>query len=209
MSYELVVIGTSWGGLNAIRRVLKSLPADFDLPIVIVQHRHRDSSDMLVALLQDHTEFPVAEVEDKAELKPGCIYIAPADYHVLVEGGHLALSTEEPFRYSRPSIDVTFESAADVYGRKTLGVVMTGANDDGARGLKRIADRGGRAIVQDPRTAESPVMPNAAIRMVPDADIVSLDELGEYICAVTSRASVARPRAIERRDDRNAAPRAG
>ena len=201
MGYELVVIGTSWGGLNAIRRVLKSLPGDFDLPIVIVQHRHRDSSEMLVGLLQEHTPFEVSEVEDKAELKPGCIYIAPADYHVLVERGHLALSTEEPFRYSRPSIDVTFESAADVYGRKTIGVIMTGANDDGSRGLKRIADRGGRAIVQDPRTAESPVMPNAAIKMVPGADVVSLDELGDFICAVKSRAAVARPRILPRRDD--------
>lgn len=201
MAYELVVIGTSWGGLNAIRRVLKSLPGDFDLPIVVVQHRHRDSGDMLVGLLQDHTPFHVGEVEDKAELKPGCIYVAPADYHVLVEHGHLELSTEEPFRFSRPSIDVTFESAADSYGRRTIGVVMTGANDDGARGLKRIADRGGRAIVQDPRTAESPVMPNAAIKMVPGADVVALEELGDHICAVKSRAAAARPRPVPPRAD--------
>ena len=200
MAYELVVIGCSWGGLNAIRRVLQSLPPDFDLPLVIVQHRHRDSNDMLVGLLQEHTRFPVGEVDDKAELKPGCIYIAPADYHVLVEEGHLELSTEEPFRFSRPSIDVTFESAADSYGRKTIGVIMTGANDDGARGLKRIADRGGRAIVQDPRTAESPVMPNAAIRMVPGADVVELEQLGEFICAVKSRGT-ARPRIVSRRED--------
>ena len=207
MAYELVVIGCSWGGLNAIRRVLQSLPADFDLPLVIVQHRHRDSNDLLVGLLQEHTSFKVGEVEDKAELAPGCIYLAPPDYHVLVEPGHLELSTEEPYRYSRPSIDVTFESAADSYGRKAIGVVMTGANDDGARGLKRIADRGGRAIVQDPRTAESPTMPNAAIRMVPGADVVELEQLGDFICAVKSRAALARPRVVSRRNGDGATER--
>ncbi|MFL5561834.1 MAG: chemotaxis protein CheB [Gemmatimonadaceae bacterium] len=203
MAYELVVIGTSWGGLHALRRVLGGLPANFDLPVVVVQHRHRDSDHLLVSLLQDHTPLEVNEVEDKTALAPGGVYVAPAEYHVLVEVGQLQLSTEEPVRFSRPSIDVTFESAADVYGSRTIGVVMTGANDDGARGLRRIADRGGAAIVQDPATAESPIMPNAALKLVPDARVAKVEEIGELITKLVARSRKARgiPRAVSTRED--------
>ena len=204
MAYELVVIGTSWGGLHALRRVLGGLPAAFDLPVVVVQHRHRDSDHLLVQLLQDHTSLKVHEIEDKTELEAGGVYVAPAEYHVLVEVGHLALSTEEPVRYSRPSIDVTFESAADAYGARTVGVIMTGANDDGARGLKRIADRGGATIVQDPATAESGVMPAAALKLVPDARVAKVEDIGALIGTLNKRAKTGRrgtPRSVPRRDD--------
>lgn len=204
MAYELVVIGTSWGGLHALRRVLGGLPAKFDVPVVVVQHRHRDSDHLLVALLQDHTPLTVSEVEDKTELEPGGVYVAPAEYHVLVEVGHLALSTEEPVRYSRPSIDVTFESAADAYGARTIGVIMTGANDDGSRGLKRIAARGGAAIVQDPTTAESAVMPTAALKAVPDARVVTVEKMGPVIATLVSRSRNARrgaPRASKKQGE--------
>jgi two-component system, chemotaxis family, protein-glutamate methylesterase/glutaminase len=204
VAYELVVIGTSWGGLHALRRVLGGLPAKFDVPVVVVQHRHRDSDHLLVSLLQDHTTLTVNEVEDKTELVPGGVYVAPAEYHVLVEVGHLALSTEEPVRYSRPSIDVTFESAADSYGSRTIGVIMTGANDDGARGLKRIADRGGAAIVQEPSTAESAVMPAAALRLVPDAKVATIDEMGVLIARLVARSRTARrgtPRSAAKQDE--------
>ena len=204
MAYELVVIGTSWGGLHALRQVLGGLPATFNVPVVVVQHRHRDSDHLLVSLLQDHTPLKVNEVEDKTELESGNVYVAPAEYHVLVEVGHLALSTEEPVRYSRPSIDVTFESAADAYGSRTVGVIMTGANDDGARGLKRIADRGGAAIIQDPSTAESAVMPAAALKLVPDARVTKLAEIGPLIATLNTRAKTARrgtPRGAPRQDD--------
>ena len=164
-----------------MRKVLIGLPPRFNLPIVIVQHRHRDSDQLLVALLQDHTTLRVQEVEDQTEIERGSIYVAPPDYHVLVDKGTLALNTDEPVRYSRPSIDVTFESAADAYAAATIGVVLTGANDDGSRGLRRIADRGGRAIVQDPSTADSAVMPTAALRAVPNADVVTLDEIGAFL----------------------------
>ena len=206
MAYELVVIGTSWGGLHALRRVLGGLPAKFDVPVVVVQHRHRDSDHLLVSLLQDHTSLQVNEVEDKTELVPGGVYVAPAEYHVLVEVGHLALSTEEPVRFSRPSIDVTFESAADAYGSRTIGVVMTGANDDGARGLKRIADRGGAAIVQDPATAESAVMPAAALKLVPDAKVATIEQIGDIIGKLVARSRTARrgtPRSTPKRDEDN------
>jgi len=206
VAYELVVIGTSWGGLHALRRVLGGLPEKFDVPVVVVQHRHRDSDHLLVSLLQDHTALDVTEVEDKTELAAGGVYVAPAEYHVLIEVGHLALSTEEPVRYSRPSIDVTFESAADAYGSRTIGVIMTGANDDGARGLKRIADRGGAAIVQDPSTAESAVMPTAALKFVPDAKVATIDEMGGIIARLVARSRTARrgtPRSVPRRDGDN------
>jgi two-component system, chemotaxis family, protein-glutamate methylesterase/glutaminase len=164
-----------------MRKVLGGLPPRFNVPVVIVQHRHRDSDQLLVSLLQEHTTLRGQEVEDQTEIEGGSVYVAPPDYHVLVDKGTLALSTDEPVRYSRPSIDVTFESAADAYAAATIGVVLTGANDDGSRGLRRIADRGGRAIVQDPATADSAVMPTAALRAVPNADVVKLDELGAFL----------------------------
>jgi two-component system chemotaxis response regulator CheB len=164
-----------------MRKVLGGLPPRFDVPIVIVQHRHRDSDQLLVSLLQECTKLRVLEVEDQTEIERGSIFVAPADYHVLVDRETLALSTDEPVRFSRPSIDVTFESAADAYPGTSIGVVMTGANDDGARGLRRIADRGGRAIVQDPATADSATMPAAALRAVPNADVVALDDIGAFL----------------------------
>lgn len=164
-----------------MRKVLVALPPRFNAPIVIVQHRHRDSDQLLVALLQEHTKLRVLEVEDQTEIELGSIYVAPPEYHVLVDKGTLSLSTDEPVRFSRPSIDVTFESAADAYGAALIGVVLTGANDDGSRGLKRIADRGGRAIIQDPATADSAVMPQAALRAVPNADVMKLDEIGAFL----------------------------
>lgn len=164
-----------------MRKVLIGLPPEFTVPVIVVQHRHRDSDNLLVGLLQEHTPLRVMEIEDKTEIEERSVYIVPPDYHVLVDRGSLALSTDEPVRYSRPSIDVTFESAADSYGKGLIGVIMTGANDDGSRGLRRIADRGGKAIVQDPTTADSQVMPAAALRAVPNADVVKLDEIGAFI----------------------------
>lgn len=203
MAYELVVIGTSWGGLHALRRVLGGLPAKFDVPVVVVQHRHRDSDELLVSLLQEHTPLEVCEIEDKMELEAGGVYVAPAEYHVLVEAGHLELSTEEPVRFSRPSIDVTFESAADAYGSRTVGVIMTGANDDGSRGLKRIVDRGGAAIVQDPATAESAIMPTAAIKLVPEARVVKLEDIGPLVATLVARSKLRRggPRPVAKPDE--------
>src|SRR4030088_3348668 len=135
-------------------RLLGGLPGDFRLPIVVVQHRSSDSDRLLAALLQDATDLTVCEVEDKEPLTQGTVHIAPANYHVLIEEGYLSLSLEEPVRFSRPSIDVMFSSAADAYGSGAIGVVLTGANEDGARGLSDIVKRGGRALVQDPRSAE-------------------------------------------------------
>lgn len=169
VAYELIVIGASLGGLHALSVVLGGLDSAFPLPIVIVQHRHQDSDSVLPAVLQRATSLPVVESEDKQRLEPGTVYLAPADYHLLVEPGSLALSTEGPVMYARPAIDVLFETAADAYAERVIGVILTGASADGAAGLAAIKARGGVTVVQDPATAECRVMPEAALaRVTPD-----------------------------------------
>ena len=184
VGYRVAVIGTSWGGLAALRRVVGTLPEGFALPIVVVQHRHRDSDELLARFLQGLTYLRVCEVEDKQPIDPGRVFIAPANYHLLVEQGHFSLSTEAPVRYSRPSIDVTMGSAADAYGHRAVGVILTGANADGADGLRRIAAAGGMAVVQDPGTAEVSTMPAAALSAVPTARVFALDRLGPFLGAL-------------------------
>lgn len=181
MAFEIVVVGTSLGGLSALRIVLGKLAKDFPLPIAIAQHRHRESENRLGDFLQQYVALPIKEVEDKDELLPGRIYLAPADYHLLIEPGYLALSTDAPVSYARPSIDVLFESAADVYGTKAVGVILTGANQDGAQGLARIKACGGLAIVQDPATAEIAAMPKAAIAATQVDAILPLPNIAAYL----------------------------
>ena len=194
MPYAIVCAGTSWGGLVALRRILHDLGEAFTLPVVVIQHRHRDSDGLLADLLQDCTPRPVREVEDKDPVEPGRVYVAPANYHLLIDEGHFALTTDPPVRFSRPSIDVTFSAAADEYGAGTIGLVLTGANADGAEGLRRIAESGGAAIVQDPDGAESPVMPRAALRAVPQARRLALEEIAPYLTSLAV-AGPPRPRA--------------
>jgi two-component system chemotaxis response regulator CheB len=181
VAYSIVAIGTSWGGLTAMSKLLGGLPADFPVPIVVVQHRSKDSDLLLAQLLQDATDLQVCEVDDKDLLEPGKVHVAPADYHVMVERGYLSLTIEAPVRYSRPSIDVMFFSAGDAYGKEAIGVVLTGANEDGSRGLAHIVKRGGKALVQAPKTAEIPVMPEAALRAVPDAEALALPDLSKRL----------------------------
>jgi two-component system chemotaxis response regulator CheB len=192
VAYEMVVVGTSWGGLSALRELIGGLPKEFGLPLVVVQHRHKQSDSLLPQLLQDETPLCVTEVEDKAPIASGTVFVAPADYHLLIEDGHFSLSTDEPVRYSRPSIDVTFVSAADTYGERAVGVVLTGANADGSRGLKRIFDRGGLAFVQLPATAESPAMPAAAVRCVPSARVLTLHEIAVALAALPAGSGASR-----------------
>jgi two-component system, chemotaxis family, protein-glutamate methylesterase/glutaminase len=187
VAYEIILAGTSWGGLQALSALVGALPADFAVPIVLVQHRHRESNHLLSSLLQDRTALTVCEVEDKLPIEPGKVFVAPADYHLLVERGQFSLSLDEPVRFSRPSIDVTLSSGADAYGSAAVGVVLTGANADGAVGLRRIADRGGLAIVQDPATAESSAMPTAALRSVPTARVFPLPELARFVAGLSTK----------------------
>lgn len=181
---EIVVIGTSWGGLRALKDLIGALPESYGIPIVIVQHRHRDSESILAGLLQECTPLRVCEVEDKQPILAGHVFVAPPDYHLLVEHGSLELSTEAPVRYSRPSIDVTFSSAADSYGDRAVGVVLTGANADGSQGLARIVARRGLGFVQDPGEAVSPTMPAAAMKAVPEARVMSIPAIAAELGAL-------------------------
>jgi len=178
---SLIVIGCSLGGMHALEQVLGALPEDFGVPIVIAQHRHRASNEGLPSYLRRHTQIAVVDAEDKLRLKPGTAYMAPANYHLLVEKGELSLSTEAAVSYSRPSIDVLFESAADAYRDGVAGVILTGLNADGAQGAKRIKGRGGFIIVQDPKTAEAPAMPQAAIDAVRVDRILPLERIGPFL----------------------------
>jgi two-component system chemotaxis response regulator CheB len=178
-------------------KLLGALPEGFPIPIVVVQHRSKDSDRLLVQLLQDSTDLKVCEIEDKDALCPGTVHVAPADYHVMVESGYFSLTIEEPLRFSRPSIDMMFTSAADAYGKAAVGVVLTGANEDGARGLAHIVKRGGRALVQDPKNAEIPIMPEAALKAVPSAEVLALDKLAPRLVALSGeQPAIAKRRAV-------------
>ena len=184
-NFELVLIGTSLGGLYALEKLLIGLPSVFKVPIAIVHHRRRGSDSMLPALLRNNSRLPLYEAEDKMAIRPGTVYLAPADYHLLVEQGSFALSIERPIEYSRPSINVLFESAAFSYGSKILAVILTGANKDGAQGVSKVKKFGGRILVQDPATAESRIMPDAAIAAVKVDWIVPLDSIAEFLTDLT------------------------
>ena len=177
LRYGLVVIGTSTGGLRALTSLLAELPASYRLPIVIVQHRSKESDERLGGLLGAATRLPVREAEDKEPLEVPGVYLGPPDYHVLVESGSIALSTEEPVGHSRPSIDVLFQSAAYSYGSGVIGVLLTGANQDGTRGLQEIKLYGGYVIVQDPASAESAFMPQYAMKNVRADRVLGLEQI--------------------------------
>ena len=180
--YDLVCIGASWGGLKAVGQVLTDLPAEVDLPIAIAQHRHPDSqAETLAELLQTKTDRPVLDVEDKMPITSRHVYIAPPNYHLLVERGSFALSVDEHVQYARPSIDVLFETAAHAYGAGVIGIILTGANADGALGLARIKNAGGVAVIQDPLGAARRTMPDAAIAATAADAILPVEAIGNFI----------------------------
>lgn len=174
---EIVVIGTSLGGLRALETILSAMPADFPKPIAVVQHRSKLSDDLLRSLLQSYSLLRIEEPEDKQPIEAGRVYLAPPDYHLLVSRGRLSLSTEAPVSYARPSIDVLFESAALAYGPGVLAVVLTGANADGAAGTVAVKGRGGRVLVQDPGEADSDVMPLASMRAAAVDEVLTLSRI--------------------------------
>lgn len=179
---KAVVIGASAGALEALSAILPSLSADFRLPIMIVVHVPPDKRSVLAELFKAKCRLSAIEVEDKQPIVAATAYFAPPDYHLLVETEtSLALSTEEPVLFSRPSIDVLFQSAAEVFGAGLVAIVLTGANEDGARGLKAVAQAGGTTIVQDPSEAFQGAMPLAAIGAVPDARVLPLASITEYL----------------------------
>ena len=190
MAFELVAIGASWGGLAALRVLLNDLPSDFGAAVVVAQHRAaRAEESLLPSLLDQQTPLAVRDGEDKDHLVPGEVLIAPPDYHLLIDHGHVALSCDEPVAFSRPSIDVLFETAADAYGARMIAVVLTGSNADGAEGLAAVRRRGGAAIVQDPEDAERPEMPRAALAAVPSARVLPLAEIGPRLADMVGAAA--------------------
>jgi two-component system chemotaxis response regulator CheB len=193
MTYGIVVVGASLGGLRVMSELLAVLPDEVDLPVVLAQHRSPDAErDSLEALLRRHTRRVVVEAGDKDAIEAQHVYVAPPDYHLLVEEeGSFALSTDERVQFARPSVDVLFESAADAYGERTIGIVLTGANADGAAGLLAIRDVGGVGIVQDPETAEARQMPDAAIRATAADAILPVGEMGKFLLGLAGSARAA------------------
>lgn len=167
--------------MRALQTILSALPKDFVTPIAVTQHRHKASNEGLPAYFRRQTHLCVVDVEDKQWIKPNCIYFAPADYHLLVERGEFSLSVDAAVAFSRPSIDVMFESAADAYRDRVVAVILTGSNADGARGAARIKRRGGFVVAQDPETAEAPEMPRAAIDSRQVDRILPLDRIGPFL----------------------------
>lgn len=182
MPYDLVAIGASWGGLRALSHILPVFPEDFPAAIVVVLHRHVDSPrDAMAGVLATSSVLPVSDIEDKDPIEPGRVYLAPADYHLIVEPGHFALSTEELVDFTRPSVDVLFETAADSYGSSLVAVVLTGLNADGSRGLAAVKRRGGHVIVQHPDSAERSGMPAAAIATGLVDQVIVLGDIGHAL----------------------------
>jgi len=181
MAFEIVVVGTSTGGLRALQTLLSGLPAGFPLPIVIVQHRGAGDENGLCEFLNQRSNVAVAEPEDKEPVQRHHAYLAPRDYHLLIEKQSFALSTDRPVGFARPSVDVLFESAAEEYRDRAIGVILTGANRDGARGLAAIKSRGGLALVQDPVSAACGEMPQAAINQTEPDWVLPLEEIAPLL----------------------------
>lgn len=182
MIARAVVIGVSAGGLEALKAIIPALRADFSLPVMIVQHLSADSTSFLPVFLNDMSALTVKEAEDKEVLAGKTVYIAPPDYHLLVEADQsLSLSQEPKVNFSRPAVDVLFETAAEAYGSGLVGIVLTGANNDGAKGLARIKALGGLTVVQSPETAAATAMPMAAIEVAKPDHVLPLRDIGPFL----------------------------
>lgn len=184
---KLVVVGGSAGALESLTTVLLELPAEFTVPVAIVLHIPRQRPSRLAELLTHKTGRRTYEPEDKQSIAAGAFYVAPPDYHLLVDSGPcFALSVDDPVHFSRPSIDVLFESAADLLGPRVIGVLLSGANADGAEGLAAITRAGGRAIVQDPAEALSSTMPEAGRLAAPTAHVLPARAIADCLCKLTT-----------------------
>ncbi len=182
MQYKAIVIGSSAGGLNELKRILSVLPDKFNIPIIIVQHVSPHSDNYITEYLNKLCKIKVKEADEKEKIKRGTIYFAPPNFHLLIEEDKtLSLSVESKVNFARPSIDVLFESAAFAYGSALIGIILTGANNDGALGLKKIKEYGGLTIVQDPKTSEVDIMPLSAIEATKVDHIFSLQKIGKFL----------------------------
>lgn len=185
---EAIVIGASAGGIDALSLLLPELPASLRAPVFVVQHLPKDRPSLLVEVFSSKCAWRVREAEDKETVEPGCIYFAPPDYHLLLEadGPQTVLSADEPVNFSRPSIDVLFESAADVYGSRLVGIILTGASQDGAAGLRKVQQSGGLTIVQQPSTAYAPLMAESARRLHPVDHVLELNDIAALLKSLRS-----------------------
>ena len=178
MKYEAIVIGVSSGGMNAMQVMFSILPKDFNTPIIIVQHIGARSDNQLIKILNDKSNLQIKEADEKEKIENGKVYIAPPNYHLMIERDKtLSLTIDERVNYARPSIDILFESAAEAYRDKLIGVILTGSNSDGTVGFKKINEYEGLTIAQDPKTAESAYMPASAIAAIKPDYILSLEDI--------------------------------
>ena len=188
MNYEAIVIGVSSGGMNAMKVMFSLLPKNFSIPIIIVQHISAHSDSQWIELLNEKSNLNIKEADEKEKIEKGNVYIAPSNYHLLIGNDEtFSLTIDERVNYARPSIDVLFESAADVYASKLIGVVLTGSNNDGTKGLKRIQECGGLTIVQDPKTAESAYMPASAIASIKPDYILALEDIIQLLIKIDTQ----------------------
>lgn len=188
--FEAVVIGSSAGGIKALTTVLAALPHNFPLPITIVQHLHPQSDSYLAQILGAKTRLMVKQADEKETIARGVVYLAPPNYHLLIEEDRsFSLSIEGHVNFARPSVDVLFESAVYAYRDKLIGIILTGANHDGNYGVKKIKQMGGYVIVQDPATAEANAMPLAAIAATTVDVILPLTQIGPYLLQLVNRST--------------------
>jgi two-component system chemotaxis response regulator CheB len=185
MEYEAVAIGASAGGLQALSLILKELPVDFPLPVIVVQHRSKEERMLLEEVLQLKCSIKIKQADEKEKFMSGTVYFAPADYHLLIEGDRsFSLSSDAPVNFSRPSIDVTFETASEAFGNKFIGIILTGSSKDGAAGIEAIKKRGGVTIAQNPVGAQFPFMPQAAINTGSVQYIFELEEVKDFLLGI-------------------------
>ena len=186
MHYEAIVIGVSSGGMSALKFIFSALPEDFNTPIIIVQHISPRSNNQWIKLLSDKSNLNIKEVDEKEKIEKGNVYIAPPNYHLMIERNKtFSLTINERVNFARPSIDVLFESAAEAYKNKLIGVMLTGSSADGTLGLKKIKEYGGLTIAQDPETAESAFMPASAIAAVQMDYVLPLDGITDLLIKIT------------------------
>ena|ERR1051326_330670 len=185
--YKAIVIGTSAGGLFALSAIMEELPYNYPIPLIIVQHRSKGQRDLLEEVLQSRCEIRVKQADEKENIEAGFVYIAPPDYHLHVESDKtFSLSSDEPVCFSRPSIDILFETAAIVFKEELIGIILTGANNDGSAGTVAIKKNGGLTIAQDPAEAHFPAMPASSIKAKGISHILSLSEIKDFLLKISA-----------------------
>lgn len=183
---EIIIFGGSAGSIDVLMRILPFIPKDFPLPIVVVVHRKLTVENLLEGLFQSRCDINIVEVEDKMPMKAGFVYLAPAGYHLLIEKDHtFSLDYSEKVNYSRPNIDVAMQSIVDVFHEKVIGILLTGANDDGAKGMKYIKDAGGLTITQSAESSSMHTMPEAAENIMKPDQILSPEEILKFIISIS------------------------